>query len=427
MRDLLTETGSIFVQIGNENVHRVRAVMDEVFKEQCAICEIVVKKKGAQKSTLIDPVNDFILWYGKSTRASGKVKFRTLFEDRPIDFEAVDYFSKLELPSGEIVNLKDKDVLKNCDYRMHPERLTIDFPGGRLLRQWPITNGGFRQNQMHPVSFRGKEFHPPKGRCWSHISLPNGPKLTPMERVRAADRLMASGISLDFKRYHDDFPFKNISNWWDGFRGALDQVYIVQTNERLIERCILMTTDPGDLVLDPTCGSGTTALVAEQWGRRWITIDTSRVALALARTRLMATEYSYYLLADSAEGHKKEQEITGKVQLQTSSGGDIRQGFIYRRVQYVTSGAIANNSQIEDIWEKWQVVLEPLRAQFNAAASSAWEEGQASRDVPTAAPAAAKEAHAKWWKARLARQKEIDASISARAEVEYLYDKPYVD
>jgi adenine-specific DNA-methyltransferase len=288
-RDLLTDSGSIFVQIGTENVHRVRTILDEVFGEDCLMCEILAKKKGAQKSTYIDPVNDFILWYSKKPRSQGLVKFRTLFEERLLDYETVDYFSRVELPDGRILNLKDPvDTKSDIDYRLYPKLIEKDFPGARLLRQWPISNGGYRENQMHPVTFQGTAYPPPKNRCFSHTSRPVEGALNGMERVRAADRLMASGTSLDFKRYYDDFPYKNIANWWDGFRGALDQIYVVQTNERLVERCILMATDPGDLVLDPTCGSGTTAHVSEQWGRRWITIDTSRVALALARARVMA-------------------------------------------------------------------------------------------------------------------------------------------
>ena len=188
-----------------------------------------------------------------------------------------------------------------------------------------------------------------------------------------------------------------------------------------------MATDPGDLVLDPTCGSGTTAYVAEQWGRRWITIDTSRVALALARTRLMAARYPWYLLADSREGRAKEAELTQRVPADTPVHNDIRQGFVYERVPHITLKSIANNPLIDDIWEKWQAVLEPLRAALNAALGKTWEEWQIPRELPAGAPASAKEPHAKWWEARIARQKEIDASIAARADVEYLYDKPYVD
>ena len=188
-----------------------------------------------------------------------------------------------------------------------------------------------------------------------------------------------------------------------------------------------MTTDPGDLVLDPTCGSGTTAYVAEQWGRRWITIDTSRVALALARSRIMGARYPYYLLADTPEGQMKEAEVTRSAPRTTPTHGNIRQGFVYERVPHITLKSIANNAEIDVIWEKWQETLEPLRAALNKALGKSGRNGK-SRARPNAKwPAAAKEAHAKWWEARIARQQEIDASIAAKAEYEYLYDKPYVD
>ena len=232
-----------------------------------------------------------------------------------------------------------------------------------------------------------------------------------------------------------------------------------------------MTTDPGDLVLDPTCGSGTTAYVAEQWGRRWITIDTSRVALALARARIMGARYPYYLLADSPEGQRKEGEVSRTPPKETPTRGDIRQGFVYERVPHITLKSIANNAEIDVIWEKWQETLEPLRARLNAAlergasfetaasrlpqdeeflnaingvphaeerpegasrsthegAAAAWEEWEIPREAGADWPDEAKQLHAEWWAARIARQKEIDASIAAKAEFEYLYDKPYAD
>ncbi len=188
-----------------------------------------------------------------------------------------------------------------------------------------------------------------------------------------------------------------------------------------------MTTDPGDLVLDPTCGSGTTAYVAEQWGRRWITIDTSRVALALARARLMGARYPYYLLADSSEGQKKEAEITQSEPSIRQTYGNIRHGFVYERVPHITLKSIANNAEIDVIWDKWQEKLEPLRGKLNAALKTAWEEWEIPREENAAWPDAAKKLHAAWWQARIARQKEIDASIAAKADTEYLYDKPYTD
>jgi adenine-specific DNA-methyltransferase len=188
-----------------------------------------------------------------------------------------------------------------------------------------------------------------------------------------------------------------------------------------------MATDPGDLVLDPTCGSGTSAYVAEQWGRRWITIDTSRVALALARARLMGARYPFYLLADSREGQVKEADLSQVVPSDQSTFGDIRQGFVYERVPHITLKSIANNAEIDVIWEKWQATLEPIRAGLNKELGKKWEEWEVPREADARWPAKAKDLHARWWEARIARQKEIDASIAAKAEYEYLYDKPYVD
>jgi len=188
-----------------------------------------------------------------------------------------------------------------------------------------------------------------------------------------------------------------------------------------------MTTDPGDLVLDPTCGSGTTATVAEQWGRRWITIDTSRVALALARARIMGARYTYYLLADSRDGQIKVAEITHTEPSSQPVHGNVRQGFVYERVPHITLKSIANNAEIDVIWEKWQAKLEPLREKLNTTLKKTWQEWEIPREVEDKWPEAAKKLHADWWQARIARQKEIDASIAAKAEFEYLYDKPYDD
>jgi len=201
----------------------------------------------------------------------------------------------------------------------------------------------------------------------------------------------------------------------------------VQTGTRVPTRCILLTTDPGDLVLDPTCGSGTTAYVAEQWGRRWITIDTSRVALALARARIMGARYPYYLLADSREGQIKEAEVTRTAPSLQPVRGSIRHGFVYERVPHITLKSIANNAEIDVIWEKWQAALEPLREALNATLQQLWQEWEIPREADEKWPESARKLHADWWQARIARQKEIDASIAAKAEFEYLYDKPYED
>ena len=214
----------------------------------------------------------------------------------------------------------------------------------------------------------------------------------------------------------------------EGIAGfTLTESYVVQTLPKVVQRCILMTTDPGDLVLDPTCGSGTTAYVAEQWGRRWITIDTSRVALALARARIMGARYPYYLLSDSHEGQLKEAEVERKAPSESPTYGDIRQGFVYERVPHITLRAIANNSEIDVIWETHSGTWNPFRRILNRALGESWEEWEIPQNAEKAWPDEAKRIHAQWWERRIARQKEIDASIAAKADYEYLYDKPYED
>ena len=194
-----------------------------------------------------------------------------------------------------------------------------------------------------------------------------------------------------------------------------------------LKRCILMTTDPGDLVLDPTCGSGTSAYAAEQWGRRWITIDTSRVALALARARIMGVRYPYYLLSDSREGQLKEAEIERRAASESRTHEDLRQGFVYERVPHISLRAIANNSEIDVIWETAQEQMEPLRRELNRALGVSWEEWEIPHDAEATWSDEVKGLHTQWWERRIARQKEIDASISANADYEYLYDRPYED
>ncbi len=426
-RELLTESGSIFVQIGDENVHRVRALLDEVFGPDNGVVTIVLKKKGAQRSTLIDPVNDYILWYSRNPRGTGLVKFRSLFEKRELDADTLDEFTLIELPDGSESRLADLRAPNGeaIDYRLRPQQILRDYPGGRLFRSWPITNGGERANQMDPVTFQGTRVPPPQGRCWSHVSKAEPGRITAMQRVVTAERLIGSTNAPGFKRYLNDFPYKLISNWWDGLGGPPRPIYVVQTNEEVVRRCILMTTDPGDLVLDPTCGSGTTAFVAEQWGRRWITIDTSRVALALARTRLTSARHDAFLLRDSEEGARKEAEITGRPAEEGAFENDIRQGLVLERASRITSSVIANNAEIDVIHEKWQPALDAARAALNAALGAAHEEWQVPRTLPESAPETALVAHAAFWRARRERQAEMDASIARNADTEYLHDRPY--
>jgi len=364
-KELLTESGSIFVQIGDENVHRVRAVMDETLGPDAFIVTIVVKKKGSQISQSLDSVNDYILWYGRRSEASLCIKSRALFETVR-DEELLESFNIVEIAPTVFISERALSSKDGEDYRSNPSVFLKRYPDARVIALNPLKSGGYRKNQSHDVLMWGRRFPIGDGMCWKHTVVASDGQTSGMERLRRAGSLFPLENDIRFLRYAPKPPVTRLSNWWDGLGGASSPVYVVQTNVEIVKRCILMATDPGDLVLDPTCGSGTTAYVAEQWGRRWITIDTSRVALALARTRLMSARYPYYLLADSREGRTKEEEITGKLTHEGSAHGDIRQGFVYERVTWNTSSSIANNAEIDVIWERWQQTLEPLRATLNA-------------------------------------------------------------
>jgi adenine-specific DNA-methyltransferase len=407
-RDLLADSGSIFVQIGDENVHRVRAVMDEVFGDEGFCSEIVFRKTTGKGSALLDSSFDILLWYAK---VRSHVKYRELFDARSfIGDENLRFFENSNYES----------------FVMSPEQLAglAPLPSDAMVyHPNPITSArSSGQNDVSHFEFNGKQFSP-GNRTFSTNE-------TGLTRVKKAGRLLAIGNTLRFKRYLHDFSVMARNNIWDntrqsGFGDA--KTYVVQTASVVIQQAILMTTDPGDLVLDPTCGSGTTAYVTEQWGRRWITIDTSRVALALARARIMGARYPFYLLADSRDGQMKEGEVTRTAPSTKPVHGNIRMGFVYERVPHITLKSIANNAEIDVIWDTAQKTLEPLRAALNGALRTQWEEW----DIPRAAldgwPAEAKKLHAAWWEARIARQQEIDKSIAAKAEFEYLYDKPYDD
>ncbi len=411
-RDLLTDSGSIFVQIGDENVHRVRALMDEAFGENNFIVQLLFKKTGSMSGNYISGIADTVLWYGKDWSAT---KFHRLLVER--SNEAVDSgFGNIELPDGTRRHLTTVEVSGETD-----------FPEGKRFQTAPLMSSGEAKDRQ-PFSFEGATYLPAKGNHWK-VSASNLP------RISKAGRIYAAGKTLTFKKYLSESQHTPLTNiWMDTMEStfAVERVYVVQTSTRVVQRCILMSTDPGDLILDPTCGSGTTAYVAEQWGRRWITIDTSRVALALARARIMGARYPYYLLADSRDGQLKEAGVTRSPPSSQPTRSSIRQGFVYERVPHITLKSIANNTEIDIIWDKFQEKLEPLREQLNKTLSKMWQEWEIPRDAPADNeksnwPDIAKKLHADWWKNRIARQKEIDASIAAKADHEYLYDKPYED
>ena len=413
---------------------------------------IVFEKTTGDTSLFLNQTGDYLLWYGKDRE---KAKYRQLLQLKTVGGSGATQYNLIENEAGE---------------RRPATRDEITNPKGvRFFSHDNMTSQ--RPPGSFPVEIYGERIQPVRG-YWKTGE-------TGMQRLKKANRLLLMGRTLRYVRYLNDFKVFPYSNTWDdtvisGF-GA-DKTYVVQTLPKVIKRCLLMTTDPGDLVLDPTCGSGTTAFVAEQWGRRWITMDTSRVALALARTRLMAARYAWYLLADSREGRAREAELSQRVLADTPIHHDLRQGFVYERVPHIMLKSIANNPLIDDIWEKWQAVLEPLRTELNRLKATKWEEWEVPRKAldlwseneakiwavaysdqqplskrqealkalnhnlrraftldtlppepgdPWAENVTA--AHTRWWEARIARQKEIDASIAARADVEYLYDKPYVD
>ncbi|MCF8084389.1 MAG: site-specific DNA-methyltransferase [Deltaproteobacteria bacterium] len=403
-RDLLTDSGSIFVQIGDENVHRVRALMDEVFGENCFRSEIKFQTTGGHSSSYIPSITDSILWYGKSEAT----KYRPLYFLRQPGDQGATQYKYAEAANG----------LRGSTARLQADGHQISH----LFQPYPLVSMGVSENDR-PVTFQGQSFYPTKGRHWSV-------KTEGIQRIALTNRLYPQGKNLRFIYYLEDYPVTPFTNTWtdtqtSGF--SSDRIYVVQTLPRVIQRCILMTTDPGDLVLDPTCGSGTTSYVAEQRGRRWITIDTSRVALALARARIMGARYPYYMLADSRDGQLKEAEIARTEPSESPTYGNIRYGFVYERVPHITLKSIANNAEIDVIWEKFQQILEPLRKKLNNALNQEWEEWEIPRESEDDWPKEAKKLHAEWWKNRIARQKEIDASIAAHADFEYLYDKPYED
>jgi adenine-specific DNA-methyltransferase len=356
-RELLTDSGCCFVQIGDENVHLVRSLMDEVFGSDNFVSQLIFKTTSGAGSfaggtNVVASIADHIVWFAKDL---SRVKYRQLYLDKSVDGAGGGQYRYVEHPDGT--------------REAHGGNIE---PTDRVFRYDNMTSQTTRvgQTTVFPVTVDGKTLTPRQG-GWK--TNQQG-----MERLLNARRVAAVGQTLTYVRYLDDFAAFPISNLWDdtvtsGFGDA--KLYVVQTNSKVIERCLLMCTDPGDLVLDPTCGSGTTAYVSEQWGRRWLTIDTSRVSLALARQRVMSARYPWYLLSDSADGQEKEQTLIAQALPRAGFTNDIRHGFVYNRVQHVTLKSIANNPDLK--------------------------EGMT--------------------------REEIDAAIKRHAEFELLYDKPFED
>jgi adenine-specific DNA-methyltransferase len=305
-RELLNDSGSIFVQISDENVHRVRDLLDEVFGAENHCRTIIVSKTSGQTDKLLASTTDYLLWYAKNKTT---IKYRQLFWDKSAGKAGSQPYQHVELPDGTRRRMTPEE------YR-NPELIP---PNARIFRLSGTSSMTMGSKTPEPFSFEGRVFYPEKGRGWSTT-------IQGLEKLSIEKRLQVSGSTIAYVRYLDDFPVYPVSNYWhDTGTGSFTEpkVYVVQTGVKIIERCALMTTDPGDLVFDPTCGSGTTAYVAEQWGRRWITCDTSRVAITLAKQRLMTSLFDYYELAHPSEG--------------------VGSGFKYETVPHVTLKSIANN------------------------------------------------------------------------------------
>ncbi|MBM4355670.1 MAG: site-specific DNA-methyltransferase, partial [Deltaproteobacteria bacterium] len=338
-RELLTESGSVFVQIGDENVHLVRCVLDEVFGTENFVAQVTFAKTSGSTREYLGGTSDFLLFYAKSREL---LKYRQPFLPKTPETEAGGPYGMVESESGQRRRMTGEE-------KISPN--AVCSGGGRIFRLDNLQSQSIGREKgvgascWFPVDFEGRQYLPKAQSRWKTNEVG-------MANKKAALRLAATSTGLYYVRFIDDFPAMPIGdNWTDtvlaGFTS--DKQYVVETSTKVIERCLLMTTDPGDLVLDPTCGSGTTAYVAEQWGRRWITIDTSRVALALARTRLMGARYPFYLLVDSAEGQKKELQLSGQMAAPDKKfGNDLRKGFVYKRVPHVTLKSIANNPEIRE-------------------------------------------------------------------------------
>ena len=417
-KELLTDSGSIFVQISDENVHRVRCLMDEVFGSENFICEISFQTMSGIESNFLSKVYDMILWYGKNKT---ETKYNQLFIEKKIGDDT--YYDRVELPTGEIAKLSELKELTN---------------GSHFLLYQPIVSSGHSDNLSYAFEHRNKVYKCGANRHWKTTAKG-------MQTLVNAGRLYASDNTLKFVRYHKDFPVRPILNFWNDTMELISKDYVVQTSTKVIERCILMTTDPGDLVLDPTCGSGTTAYVAENWGRRWITIDTSRVAVALARQRLLTSTFDYHKLNDESKG---------------AAGG-----FVNKTVPHITLRSIAQNTALDPIFAKHEPILKETLEILNLALTEvtpeirtkllsklaekerregkkaitdadrrrwqlpkeAWQEWEVPFDTDPDWPQVLIEALTDYREAFRAKMDEVNGCIASSSDGEELVDQPEVD
>ena len=386
--ELLSNSGSIFVQISDENVHLVRCLLDEVFGDTNFVSTITWTRGGMTTSSGLATISDYLLWYAKDRE---RIKYRQLYmqrNERTPD-PLLKSYTQVELPDGTRRRMRQEEG----------ENPAFLPKGSRRFQDISLTSQGAGLAPP-PYEFKGLLFYSTGGRSW-------GTTHEGLNRLAKQGRLIGKRNALRCIRYASDLPGRAITNiWTDTIGGGSGKTYVVETNPKVVQRCILMTTDPGDLVLDPTCGSGTTAYVAEQWGRRWITVDTSRVALALARTRLMSAKYPYYRLENA---------------------NDIKQGFAYKTAPHVSLSDMANNTEINDIHAEYAGKLDPLRAEMKRLIGQNWEEWEVPTETDPKWDPKLQKLHRQWLTLKRERQRDMDASTARRAKSETLYDKPHED
>ncbi len=423
-RELLTDSGSIFVQISDENVHRVRMLLDEVFGAENFVGQIIFRVKSPLNVSGLGRISDYLLWYAKN---SSSMKYRQLYLEK----NAIEQkeFSLLQLETGERIAASRSEALT--------DKLQAT---AKLFTSQNLASSGYTQSCTYSFSMDGKTFPPPRGHSWK--TTKEG-----MNRLVLAGRLQPLATSLRYIYYLDDYPVQEINEVWGDTFAESDKAYVVQTSTRVIERCLLMTTDPGDLVLDPTCGSGTTAYVAEQWGRRWITIDTSRVALALARQRLLTAKFDYY----AKEGPNQPLH-------------PVRNRFRYESVPHIMLSTISQCAALDPVFARWQPVLADKLETLNIALldvtpalrtrlhqklaakeraegkraitdadrrrwllpAESWQEWEVPYDTDPDWPAQLQAALTDYRAAWRGKMDEVNATIAASAPQETLVDRPQV-
>lgn len=444
-KELLADTGSVFVQIGDENLHRVRALMDETFglSNFCAV--ITFKKTTGQAADILPTVYDHILWYSKNRE---RLKYQPILLQKD-DATVEGSYTWVEFPNGHSRRINkadtgDSDILTKA----------------RRMMSASFMSAGASEEGSKPFEFDGQVFTPSPGTHWKT-------NLEGRTRLARAGRLIGVGKTLAYRRFADDYPVAGLNSvWTDTLQStfSIENLYVVQTAEKVIQRCMLMTTDPGDLVLDPTCGSGTTAYVAENWGRRWITMDASRVALAIARQRLLTAKFDFFQLRPTSAA---DVQCNPDGTWLTDPAGQIQGSctFDCKTVPHVTLKSIAQNPALDPIFDKWEPILGERLTALNKALKTVskemrqkltlklaakqkaegkkaiteadrrrwelpekeWQHWEVPFDTDPDWPKALQDALTEYRKAWRGKMDEVNACIAARADQEELVDQPVID